>query len=55
MMIDGLNKKGYNAFDIKVPKLDELITILRLATPVFMTTMSKVWSLSVLTFFTIFD
>ncbi|CAN1848834.1 hypothetical protein LINPERHAP1_LOCUS39080 [Linum perenne] len=41
MMIDGQKQKEYNAFAIKVPKLDELITILQLATPVFITTMSK--------------
>ncbi|CAI0378230.1 unnamed protein product [Linum tenue] len=48
VMIEGLNQKGYNAFAIKVPKLDELITILRLGTPVFVTTMSKMAFYSVM-------
>lgn len=42
MMIEALNKKGYNAFAFSVPTLDEILTIVRLAAPVFVTMMSKV-------------
>ena len=41
-MIEALNKKGYNAFSISVPSPDELLTVLGLAAPVFLTMMSKV-------------
>ncbi|XP_021627751.1 protein DETOXIFICATION 47, chloroplastic isoform X4 [Manihot esculenta] len=41
MMIEALNKKGYNAFAFSVPTLDEILTIVRLAAPVFVTMMSK--------------
>lgn len=42
MMIEALNKKGYNAFSFSVPSLDEFMQILGLAGPVFVTMMSKV-------------
>ena len=42
MMIEALNKKGYNAFAFSVPSLDEFVQILGLAAPVFVTMMSKV-------------
>ena len=41
-MIEALNKKGYNAFSISVPSPDELLTVLGLAAPMFLTMMSKV-------------
>ncbi|KAK3412580.1 hypothetical protein EUGRSUZ_I01313 [Eucalyptus grandis] len=42
MMMAALNKKGYNAFTISVPSADELLSILVLAAPVFVTMISKV-------------
>lgn len=42
MMIAALNEKGYNAFAVSVPTADEVISILGLAAPVFITMMSKV-------------
>lgn len=42
MMMDALNKKGYNAFLLRVPSPSELLTIFGLAAPVFVTMMSKV-------------
>ncbi|KAL4364360.1 hypothetical protein GQ457_04G001810 [Hibiscus cannabinus] len=42
MMIDSLNKKGYNAFSISIPSLDDLQTIFGLAAPVFVMMMAKV-------------
>ncbi|WRX16019.1 Polysaccharide biosynthesis protein [Theobroma cacao] len=41
MMIEALNKKGYNAFSISIPSLNELMAVLTLAAPVFVTMMSK--------------
>ncbi|XP_075672987.1 protein DETOXIFICATION 46, chloroplastic-like [Castanea sativa] len=51
MMVEALNKKGYNAFSISVPSPDELLTVLGLAAPVFLTMMSKVAFFSLLTYF----
>ncbi|XP_059454409.1 protein DETOXIFICATION 46, chloroplastic-like [Corylus avellana] len=51
MMIDSLNKKGYNAFSISVPSPHELLTVLGLAAPVFLTLMSKVAFYSLLIYF----
>ncbi|XP_021627750.1 protein DETOXIFICATION 46, chloroplastic isoform X2 [Manihot esculenta] len=51
MMIEALNKKGYNAFAFSVPTLDEILTIVRLAAPVFVTMMSKVVFYSLLIYF----
>lgn len=42
MMIETLNKKGYKAFSLTVPSLNELVQIFGLAAPVFVTMMSKV-------------
>ncbi|KAM2053237.1 hypothetical protein ACFX1T_002902 [Malus domestica] len=42
MMTEALNKKGYNAYAISVPSSKELLTVLGLAAPVFITMMSKV-------------
>ncbi|KAK0581847.1 hypothetical protein LWI29_018690 [Acer saccharum] len=42
MMIDSLNKKGYNAFAFTVPSPSEVATIFGLAGPVFVTMMAKV-------------
>lgn len=44
MMIQTLNKKGYNAFAFSIPSGKELLMILGLAAPVFVTMMSKVVS-----------
>ncbi|CAN6808581.1 hypothetical protein Bca4012_002937 [Brassica carinata] len=51
MMMDALNKKGYNAFSLCVPSPSELFTIIGLAAPVFMTMMSKVLFYSLLVYF----
>ncbi|XP_050261317.1 protein DETOXIFICATION 46, chloroplastic [Quercus robur] len=51
MMIEALNKKGYNAYSISVPSPDELLTVLGLAAPVFLTMMSKVAFYSLLIYF----
>ena len=47
-MIEALKKKGYNAFAISVPTLDEILTIIGLAAPVFVTMISKVTHYSIL-------
>lgn len=41
-MTEALNKKGYNAYAISVPSSKELLRVLGLAAPVFITMMSKV-------------
>ncbi|XWS67843.1 hypothetical protein CRYUN_Cryun04dG0039500 [Craigia yunnanensis] len=51
MMIEALNKKGYNAFSISIPSLNELLAVLVLAAPVFVTLMSKVAFYSLLIYF----
>ncbi|XP_015892264.1 protein DETOXIFICATION 46, chloroplastic [Ziziphus jujuba] len=50
MMIDALNKKGYNAFAFSIPSPKELLTIVELAAPVFVTMISKVAFYSLLTY-----
>lgn len=42
MMIETLNKKGYNAFALSVPSPSELLQVFMLAAPVFITMISKV-------------
>lgn len=42
MMIETLNKKGYNGYSLSVPSSGEFLSILGLAAPVFLTMMSKV-------------
>ena len=49
-MIEALNKKGYNAYSISVPSPDELLTVLGLAAPVFITMISKVTLYSITQF-----
>nr|POE51257.1 protein detoxification 46, chloroplastic [Quercus suber] len=51
MMIEALNKKGYNAYSISVPSPDELLTVLGLAAPVFITMISKVAFYSLIIYF----
>ncbi|KAJ9132807.1 hypothetical protein P3X46_033640 [Hevea brasiliensis] len=51
MMIEALNKKGYNAYAFSVPTLNELLTIVGLAAPVFVTMMSKVVFYSLIIYF----
>ncbi|KAK7264242.1 hypothetical protein RJT34_31848 [Clitoria ternatea] len=51
MMIQTLNKKGYNALAFSIPSGKELLAILGLAAPVFMTLMSKVGFYSLLIYF----
>ncbi|CAI0437836.1 unnamed protein product [Linum tenue] len=51
MMIDTLNKKGYNALAISVPTFDDLLRILGLAAPVFITMTSKVAFYSFIIYF----
>ncbi|WCJ40911.1 MATE efflux family protein [Euphorbia peplus] len=50
MMIDSLNKKGYNAFSISIPSPSDLMTIFGLAAPVFVMMMSKVAFYSLLVY-----
>ncbi|KAL5788606.1 hypothetical protein ACOSP7_005555 [Xanthoceras sorbifolium] len=51
IMIDSLNKKGYNAFAFSVPSPSELATILGLAGPVFVTMMAKTAFYSLIIYF----
>ncbi|XP_043712009.1 protein DETOXIFICATION 46, chloroplastic-like isoform X2 [Telopea speciosissima] len=51
MMIGTLNKKGYNAFSLSIPSPKELVQILELAGPVFITMISKVAFYSLLAYF----
>ncbi|XP_062076881.1 protein DETOXIFICATION 46, chloroplastic-like [Humulus lupulus] len=51
MMIENLNKKGYNAFLISVPSPNECLQIFELAAPVFVTMFSKVAFYSLITYF----
>ncbi|XP_011047547.1 PREDICTED: MATE efflux family protein 4, chloroplastic-like [Populus euphratica] len=51
MMIEALNKKGYNAFSISVPTRDEILTVIGLAAPVFVTMISKVAFYSLMIYF----
>lgn len=44
MMIQALNKKGYNSFAISVPSAGEFLQIFGIAAPVFVTMFSKVSS-----------
>lgn len=41
-MIEALKKKGFNGYAIAIPSSKELLTVLGLAAPVFVTMMSKV-------------
>ncbi|CAN0891369.1 Protein DETOXIFICATION 46, chloroplastic [Linum grandiflorum] len=52
MMMDSLNKKGYNAYAISVPTTDDLVKIFGLAAPVFVMMISKVAFFSLLVYFT---
>uniref|UniRef100_A0A2P2MUV5 Protein DETOXIFICATION n=1 Tax=Rhizophora mucronata TaxID=61149 RepID=A0A2P2MUV5_RHIMU len=51
MMIDSLNKKGYNAYALSVPSLSDLKTIFGIAAPVFVMMMSKVAFYALLVYF----
>ncbi|MBA0586731.1 hypothetical protein Gorai_017460 [Gossypium raimondii] len=51
MMIEALNKKGYNAFAISIPTFDELLSMLAIAGPVFVTLTAKVIFYSILVYF----
>ncbi|XP_059647624.1 protein DETOXIFICATION 46, chloroplastic isoform X2 [Cornus florida] len=51
MMVEALNKKGYNAFTISVPSASELLQIFMLSAPVFVTMMSKVAFYSLIVYF----
>ncbi|KAJ4839415.1 Protein DETOXIFICATION 46, chloroplastic [Turnera subulata] len=51
LMMDSLNKKGYNAYSISVPSSDDLKTIFGLAAPVFVMMMSKVAFYSLIVYF----
>ncbi|CAK9142069.1 unnamed protein product [Ilex paraguariensis] len=51
MMIEDLNKKGYNGYAISVPSFGDLQQIFMLAAPVFVTMMSKVAFYSLLVYF----
>lgn len=45
-MVQSLNNKGYNAYSISVPSPSELFQIIKLAAPVFVTMLSKVCYIS---------
>ncbi|XP_061959146.1 protein DETOXIFICATION 46, chloroplastic-like [Populus nigra] len=51
MMIDSLNKKGYNAYAISVPSTDDLMIVFRLAAPAFIMMISKVAFFSLIVYF----
>ncbi|XP_058190749.1 protein DETOXIFICATION 46, chloroplastic-like [Rhododendron vialii] len=51
MMIETLNKKGYNAFALSVPSPSELLQVFMLAAPVFITMISKVAFYSLIVYF----
>ncbi|WCJ40909.1 MATE efflux family protein [Euphorbia peplus] len=51
MMVDALNKKGYNGFAVAVPSPKEFLHIFSIAGPVFVTMFSKVAFYSVMTYF----
>ncbi|XP_062024469.1 protein DETOXIFICATION 46, chloroplastic-like isoform X2 [Rosa rugosa] len=51
MMIESLNKKGYNSYAISVPSPKELLTLIGLAAPVLVTMMSKVAFYSLIVYF----
>lgn len=51
MMIEALNKKGYNAFAVSVPSPNEFLQIFSIAAPVFVTMFSKVAFYSLMTYF----
>uniref|UniRef100_A0A7N0SZ40 Protein DETOXIFICATION n=1 Tax=Kalanchoe fedtschenkoi TaxID=63787 RepID=A0A7N0SZ40_KALFE len=51
MMIQALNGKGYNAFAFSIPSSDEIIQVMALSAPVFVTMMSKVAFYSLIIYF----
>ncbi|KAK6916623.1 Multi antimicrobial extrusion protein [Dillenia turbinata] len=51
MMIETLNKKGYNGYSISIPMPDELLQIFEVAAPVFVTMVSKVAFYSLIIYF----
>ncbi|KAI4375685.1 hypothetical protein MLD38_013526 [Melastoma candidum] len=51
MMIEALNKKGYNSFAISIPSPNEFLHIFGIAAPVFVTMFSKVAFYSLITYF----
>ncbi|XP_042412163.1 protein DETOXIFICATION 46, chloroplastic-like isoform X2 [Zingiber officinale] len=50
MMLETLNKSGYSAFLVCIPSLGELLQILAIAAPVFITMTSKVAFYSLITY-----
>ncbi|XP_031391037.1 protein DETOXIFICATION 46, chloroplastic-like [Punica granatum] len=51
MMIQALNKKGFNSFAVSVPSASEFLQIFGIAAPVFVTMFSKVAFYSLITYF----
>ncbi|XP_011047537.1 PREDICTED: MATE efflux family protein 4, chloroplastic-like [Populus euphratica] len=51
MMINSLNKKGYNAYAMSVPSTDDLMIVFRLAAPAFIMMISKVAFYSLIVYF----
>ncbi|XP_031476655.1 protein DETOXIFICATION 46, chloroplastic-like [Nymphaea colorata] len=51
LMVDSLNRTGFNAFLLSIPSASELLQIFELAAPVFVTMFSKVAFYSLLTYF----
>lgn len=47
-MIEALNEKGYNGYAISIPSPKELLAIVGLAAPVFVTMMAKVTYCSII-------
>ncbi|KAL5713400.1 Protein DETOXIFICATION 46 [Ranunculus cassubicifolius] len=50
MMMESLNKKGFNVYSISIPSTKEVLKIFQLAAPVFVTMVSKVAFYSLLTY-----
>ncbi|XP_077246436.1 MATE efflux family protein [Tasmannia lanceolata] len=50
MMIESLNRTGFNAYSLAVPSANELLRIFEIAAPVFITMISKVAFYSLLTY-----
>ncbi|XP_030531939.1 protein DETOXIFICATION 46, chloroplastic-like isoform X2 [Rhodamnia argentea] len=51
MMIEALNKKGFNSFAVSVPSPSEFLHLFGIAAPVFVTMFSKVAFYSLITYF----
>ncbi|GLJ05797.1 hypothetical protein SUGI_0025560 [Cryptomeria japonica] len=50
LMLGSVNKKGYNAFALSVPSSKDLVQIVQLAAPVFISLISRVFFFSIVTY-----